>query len=325
MNKRSIFRSCILLLFFLVPLLNIFRIDLLSNHFFMFGSEFAFSEGRILLYAILLIVYSFVAIAVWFGRQFCGWACPHNKFLIHLNRILSLPVFQKHPVLKTIVDTVILLICAPVITFGVIAYFYDPAQLLSYIIHFDLSAWTFRAFLTISVFFFILLNSRLRYKFCRVSCPYGIFQMALSDKHSRKDGCKNMVRGSGLILTVVMLVLVSLFTWTISANTGFAISLGKNLQNVPVQNYIIYTYNLNVENLTGKPASYSISYSGIPTAWKTDLPKRIDTKPHSTADIPLLFRVDQGSIDTNTKITLSIKNDSGKVMERQFCIFPVKS
>ncbi|WP_047150685.1 4Fe-4S binding protein [Aneurinibacillus tyrosinisolvens] len=154
MSKRSLFRAFFLILFFLVPFLDIFRIDLSANHFFLFGSEFAFSEGRILLYAVLLMVFAFVAIAVWFGRQFCGWACPHNKFLIYMNRLRSLPVFERNPLLKNSVDTLILLLCAPIITYGLISYFYNPMLLFSSIIHFDMSVWTFRAFLTVSFFFF---------------------------------------------------------------------------------------------------------------------------------------------------------------------------
>ncbi|WP_161798149.1 FixG Ig-like domain-containing protein [Aneurinibacillus tyrosinisolvens] len=148
--------------------------------------------------------------------------------------------------------------------------------------------------------------------------------MALSGKRSTNGGFKNMVRGSGLVLTVIMVLLVSMFTFALSANTGFAISLGKNLQNIPVQNRIVYTYDLKIENLTGKAASYSVSYNGVPDAWETKLPKQVEVKPHAMENVPLLFRTDEKSLNTNTTITVLIKNDSGKTMERQFSIFPVR-
>ncbi|WP_161798182.1 4Fe-4S binding protein [Aneurinibacillus tyrosinisolvens] len=87
MKKRTITQISILLLFFIVPLLDIFRIDLVDLHFYVLRQRFSFSDGLILLLTVLLLVFAFVSIAQWFGRQFCGWMCPHNTFSGYLTKI----------------------------------------------------------------------------------------------------------------------------------------------------------------------------------------------------------------------------------------------
>ncbi|WP_047151511.1 FixG Ig-like domain-containing protein [Aneurinibacillus tyrosinisolvens] len=216
---------------------------------------------------------------------------------------------------------------APLIGFSMIAYFYNPSDLLHEIINLDTSAWSLWAYSITSVFFFVMIN-RLRHHFCRNACPYGMLQMILSDKNSRKGGVRNMFRGAGLALTILMMVLASFLLFAIYTNIGFAISIGKNLQGVPVQGRIIYTYNLQIENLKNKPAVFHINYENIPAAWNLKIPEEapneVKTGPNSTKSIPLLFRVDQASIGQSNIITVKIANEDGKEITRQINIFPIK-
>jgi len=133
-----------------------------------------------------------------------------------------------------------------------------------------------------------------------------------------------MFRGAGLVLTLLMTVMTSILLFSIFTNTGFAVSIGKNLQGVPAENRIIYTYNLQIENLKDKPATFTLTYQNVPESWDVILPSRVKAEPNSVASETLLFRIDQGSIGKNTAIMIIITNEEGKKIEREISIFPIK-
>ncbi|AMA72537.1 MULTISPECIES: 4Fe-4S binding protein [Aneurinibacillus] len=323
MSKRAFMQVTILILFFIVPLLDIFRIDVTHLHFYVLTKSFSFNEGYILLLTVLVLVFTFVSISQWFGRQFCGWLCPHNTFSKYLTKITHSRTLRNHPALRTVLDIGLSLVFAPIIAFSMIAYFYNPKDLFREITSLDTGAWAFWAYVLTTIFFFIMVN-RLRHVFCRNACPYGMLQMILSDKNSRTGGIKNMFRGTGLVLTVLMAVMVSILLFAIFTSTGFTVSIDKNLQGVPSENHIIYTYNLQVENLRDKPATYKLKYKNIPENWDVILPTEIKVAPHSVANESLLFRIGRKSIGENTTITIVIINEEGKTIERKISIFPIQ-
>ncbi|GEN32796.1 4Fe-4S binding protein [Aneurinibacillus danicus] len=323
MSKRMLLQATILILFFIVPLLDIFRIDLVHLHFYVLTKSFSFNDGYILLLTVLVLVFTFVSISQWFGRQFCGWMCPHNTFSVYLTKITNSKTLRNNAGLRNAIDIGLSLIFAPLIGFSMIAYFYSPKDLFEEIITFDTGAWSFWAYILATVFFFVMIN-RLRHSFCRSACPYGMLQMILSDKNSRTGGIKNMFRGAGLVLTLLMTVMTSILLFSIFTNTGFAVSIGKNLQGVPAENRIIYTYNLQIENLKDKPATFTLTYQNVPESWDVILPSRVKAEPNSVASETLLFRIDQGSIGKNTAIMIIITNEEGKKIEREISIFPIK-
>ncbi|MFT9848020.1 4Fe-4S binding protein [Aneurinibacillus sp. REN35] len=322
MSKRTLSQITILILFFIVPLLDIFRIDLTHLHFYVLTKSFSFSDGYILLLTVLVLVFVFVSISQWFGRQFCGWMCPHNTFSGYLTKITNSKRLRENAGLRNAIDIGLSLIFAPIIGFSMIAYFYNPKDLLQEIITLN-TTWAFWAYVLTSAFFFVMIN-RLRHKFCRSSCPYGMLQMILSDKNSRTGGIKNMFRGAGLVLTLLLTVMTSLLVFAIFTSTGFAVSIGKNLQGVPAENRIIYTYNLQVENLKSKPATFALTYENVPPSWDVILPPTVQAEPNSVANENLLFRIDEGSLGKNTNIKITITGEDGKKIEREISIFPVK-
>ncbi|WP_027417542.1 4Fe-4S binding protein [Aneurinibacillus terranovensis] len=323
MKNRTWLQVLILVLFFIVPLFDIFRIDMVHLHFYVLGRKFSFDDGYILLLTVLVLVFTFVSISKWFGRQFCGWMCPHNTFSGYLTKLTNSKALKNNATLRNTIDIGLSVIFAPVIGFSMIAYFYNPQDLLAEIIHFDTSAWSFWAYFITTVFFFLMIN-RLRHKFCRNACPYGMLQMILSDKNSRQGGFRNMFRGAGFVLTILMTVMISLLLVAIFNSTGFAVSIAKNIQGIPAQNKIIYTYNLEIENLEKQPMAYTLEYKNIPQTWDSPQVKTVTVPANSVSTQSLIFRIDQGSVGINTNVTVIVKNEKGKTIERELNIFPIR-
>ncbi len=75
-----VIQPIMLALFFLSPVTNLFRADMLASHLIFLGKTYPFEIQYLMwipigFYAIVLLV----AIGTAFlGRIFCGWACPHN-------------------------------------------------------------------------------------------------------------------------------------------------------------------------------------------------------------------------------------------------------
>ncbi len=67
-------------LFFLSPVLNAFRVDMLSERVVFWGQAYPFSHSVIQWIPIGFYggVLAIAVTSLIFGRLFCGWSCPHN-------------------------------------------------------------------------------------------------------------------------------------------------------------------------------------------------------------------------------------------------------
>lgn len=323
MNKRTLSQVSVLLLFFLVPIFDLFRIDLTHLHFFVLRRSFAFSEGLILLLVILTLVLFFIAISKWFGRQFCGWMCPHNTFSGYLTKLTHSKTLKNNKALCQTIDIGLSVIFAPIISFAFVAYFYNPMDLLNDIKTFNTSGWAFWAYILISVFFFIMIN-RLRHNFCRNVCPYGMLQMLLSDKNSQKGGIQNMFKGMGLVLTLAIVGMASFAMYLIFTSTGYSLSISKNptLSGIEIKDHYIYEYDLTVENLKTNTENFTLELTDVPKEWEVDSPKEFTINGSTVYENKLIFKADKESYNKNFIVTVTVKNAEGKVMQKQLNIFP---
>lgn len=324
--KSAIARILMLLAFFALPLFNIFRVDLLNFHFYVLGQKFNFSKGYILLVAVLIFVFIFVTIAKWFGRQFCGWVCPHHKYVMFLNSLQNMKYLKDNRALRFIVEYGIILISSPIISFGFISYFYPPKKLFTEIITLDIMNISILAFVLYSVFFFVMLHRKIRINYCRNNCPYGILQMAIRDKDSvgNVQGFKNAFRGTGMILTFVMAFLISILAYGIITNKGFTPSILKMEQGRVVGDYVSYSYELSIENLEDKTVTYKINFKNIPSTWVVDVPTELTVNKDETVSRDIFFKVDEGSLNQNYIIVVEFVNEKGKTVERAIPIYPFK-
>ncbi len=311
-----------LILFFLVPLLNLFRIDLPNLRFFLLGRQFTFNEGYILLLVILTLVFTFVSISQWFGRQFCGWLCPHNTFSGYLIRITKWSWLKSASARKT-VDLVLSILFAPIITFCLLAYFMSPWDMWRTLITGDWLTHTGIFFIGGCLMFFLMIY-KLRYRFCQHACPYGMLQMILSGGNQKRALKQSMFSGVGLVLLVVMVTLVSLTTYFALKSPGYAISLEKKLDGVVSENKLVYSYDLTVENLKAKPVTYTVRYNGVGTNWQNTLPEQMTLGPNETQTRPLVFRLDKTDIGKSYPIEIIVANENQQEQVRRITLFPVQ-
>ena len=152
---RLLVRITALALFFLVPVLNLFRIDLVNQHFYLLTQKFSFHEGYILLLAILTLVFSFVSISQWFGRQFCGWLCPHNTFVGYLIRFTK---WNTNQVIRHSVDLLLSIIFAPIIAFCLLSYFINPFDIWNIIRSGAILNCSGISYIVLTMFFFLMIN-----------------------------------------------------------------------------------------------------------------------------------------------------------------------
>ncbi len=319
---RPLTQVGIFLLFFIVPLLDLFRMDLTQLQFYVFRKSFSFNEAYILLLCVLLLVFFFVGISKWFGRQFCGWMCPHNTFSVYITKITGMDKLKSNPALRKFLNIFLSVLFAPIIAFSMIAYFFDPITLFQEIIGLQWNSWAFGAYALLVLFFFFMIF-KLRSNFCRNACPYGMFQMILSDKDSRPGGFKNMFRGAGLVLLIIVVSLMGLLGFSIYSSSGFSVSIDKKIQGLPTEDYLTYAYGLSIHNNYNREVTYSINYQGIPDGWDVKLPEQISVGSSGTHSETMMFRVDKHSHNQNHSILISIRSDDGHLIEKQLNIYPV--
>lgn len=313
----------IFILFFIVPLFDIFRMDLLQLRFFVFGQSYAYNEGYILLICVFLMVFSFLAISRWFGRQFCGWMCPHNTFSFFINRILDSVSLRKNIGLRRGIEFGLSALIAPIIAYCLISYFFDPFDLFKDIITLEWKNRSVAAYITLVCIFFVMIF-RQRTSFCRLACPYGMFQMSFADQNSRTGGLKNMFKGPGLFLLIMVVSLVSLLGITINSTVGFSATIGKELQGVPAGDFLTYTYTLKIQNNQEEPMTYKVKYSGIPASWEVQAPEKIIVEPTASHSETLLFRIDKQSVNQTYPVTIDITSEDAHIIQKKLIILPVE-
>ncbi|RKD24063.1 hypothetical protein BEP19_06545 [Ammoniphilus oxalaticus] len=321
--SRPIAQVSFFLLFFFVPLLNIFRVDLTDLKFYLFATTFRFSEGYILLIIILFIVFLFVGISKWFGRQFCGWMCPHNTFSVYLYKLTQSKMMKNKPLLSRTIDFSLPIFLAPLIAFSALAYLFDPFNLAEQIFTLRWNNWTVGVFLLLSCVFFLMIF-RLRSRFCRHACPYGIFQMTFADKHSNLRGIKNMFQGTGLVLFLILSSLVGLLGFSLYSTNSYSAIIEKQIQGVPAGEFSTYTYILNVRNNAKETLNCEIDYEGIPASWEVSLPEQIEVDGMMAHEETILLRIDQASMNQHHNILITLKNSDGSIIEKKLNIFPVQ-
>lgn len=210
--RKLIHLTCVAI-FFALPFANLMRFDIPRQRFYFFGYELWISEFSIIFFSMMFLMFIVAAMAMLYGRVYCGYLCPQmifseasialeskltrtiNKYVrwnAPQRKLLSLALF--YPIAAT---------CSVVLAFGFISYFVEPRDLLHRLARLDLKttggiAGASTTLLTLLDFLF------LRQRFCTTVCPYGYLQGMLGDGdtlivHYRDEGrecieCKKCVR-----------------------------------------------------------------------------------------------------------------------------------
>jgi len=191
--RKTVQTICVLL-FILLPLFDIMRVDIPRQRFYFFGVELWISEFAILFLTMMFFWILIAAMAMIYGRFWCGYLCPQMIFSEAANSIenwITRKVnrrFSKSSdnarcwISKALVYT---LGIPPSIFFAFVfvSYFVPPVDLFHRLMRFDIrtAGGILGAAVTAVTFFDFAF---LRQRFCTSICPYGYLQNMLADKHT---------------------------------------------------------------------------------------------------------------------------------------------
>jgi polyferredoxin len=190
--RRFLVQPAFWALFFLSPWFNWFRVDMLQQQIVLLGKNYAFSNQTVwwlpigFYGGVLLIAF----VCVFYGRLFCGWACPHNTMTEWTRAFRglvgreSLPKWlkglsQKKPALKMPLIALSLAMAVGltfVLATSLAGFVVPPAWILE-----QWSGGAPHIALVYGQALFTLIGLFLLYgghDFCRTCCPYGMSQGA---------------------------------------------------------------------------------------------------------------------------------------------------
>lgn len=191
--KRKLTQALTISLIILIPASGVFRIDLSTASFIIFGQQVLWSN-YVLIFGLALMVATIPIITyMTIGTVWCGWACPQNmlsewannltfKFLgkrasVDIDQNLKIAA-DKNKLLNWIILAVIFLLAAMVLAVVPFFLFYSPAEVWG-MVTFDSSSQlaVFMHRLYYFAAFLLFLNiAVMRHFFCDYICIYRIGQ-----------------------------------------------------------------------------------------------------------------------------------------------------
>ena len=169
------------LLILLIPFIqpggeSLLRLDAATRTLLFFGSRIRIEEFYLFLVVVLILVFSFLLIAMVSGRVWCGWLCPQSTFS-DIFHFFSNKLQPLHPrFLSFAIEYVIMLLFSFLVASNLVWYFIPPREYLLRLMtgNLGVAAGTSLVAGFLLVFFNLLLVRR---KFCKTICPYGRIQL----------------------------------------------------------------------------------------------------------------------------------------------------
>jgi len=190
--RKTVHVICVVI-FFLLPLSNLMRIDIPRQRFYFFGYELWISEFSIIFFSMMFLMFVVAAMAMLWGRVYCGYLCPQMIFSeasialeTRLQRTVNKYVggsARTRNLLSKVIFYAVASAASVVLAFIFISYFVEPRDLLHRLLSFDIKtaggiAGATTTLLTLIDFLFV------RLRFCTTVCPYGYLQGMLTDGHT---------------------------------------------------------------------------------------------------------------------------------------------
>jgi len=191
--RKTVQTSCFLV-FVTLPLFNIMRVDLLRQRFYVFGTELWISEFAIVFLTLMFLWILIAAMAMVYGRFWCGYLCPQMIFSETANslektiiRFVNKKMVNAGPGLRRVAAAVlvgiIFLPASVFVTFVFVSYFVPPLDLFHRLLGLDIRTAGGIAGASVTLVTFLDF-ALLRQRFCTAICPYGYLQNMLKDKHT---------------------------------------------------------------------------------------------------------------------------------------------
>ena len=179
--------------------LPLLRLDFSEDRFIFFGMIFRMQDTQLLAYLIIFSLVSLFFFTSLRGRVWCSMGCPQTVFLDWLIRpieeALEGPAHKRRAqdklskwswnlrVRKALKHLIFLLIASG-LAHGFLAFFVDPAEMLTWLIEDPGKHWF--AFLTVTFVTGLLYVdfAYFREQFCAFVCPYAKFQAVMVDEYT---------------------------------------------------------------------------------------------------------------------------------------------
>lgn len=174
------------------------HLNISQRQFIFFGHTLFAHDGPYIFLIFGMIVFSLAFATAWYGRIWCGWACPQTVFIDTLYRRLEEWIEGNHlvrkklneapwtisKITKKILKWSLYVVVSVHIAHSFFAYFVGARELL--LISFKSPFDNLGLFIAVYVISFLTLINFgwFREQFCLVACPYGRFQAALMDEKS---------------------------------------------------------------------------------------------------------------------------------------------
>lgn len=210
--RKAIHLACVII-FFALPFANLMRFDIPRQRFYFFGYELWISEFSIIFFSLMFLMFVVTAMAMLYGRVYCGYLCPQmifseasialeSKLTRTVNKYVRWGARQRKALSRTLFYG-IAAAGSVVLAFVFISYFVEPRDLFHRLLTLDIRttggfAGAATTLLTLIDFLFV------RQRFCTTVCPYGYLQGMLGDGdtlivHYRDENqdcieCKKCVR-----------------------------------------------------------------------------------------------------------------------------------
>lgn len=174
------------------------HLNITKGQFVFFGKTLFAHDGPFIFLFFGIVVFGLALATSWYGRVWCGWACPQTVFIdiiyrkieewiegnhIARKKLVSSPwTFQK--ILKKSFKWSLYVLISIHIAHSFFAYFVGARELL--FITLDSPFENLGLFIAVYVISFLTLINFgwFREQFCLVACPYGRLQAALMDEKS---------------------------------------------------------------------------------------------------------------------------------------------
>jgi polyferredoxin len=187
--RKLIHFACVVI-FFILPLSSLMRLDIPRQRFYFFGYELWISEFSIVFFSIMFLMFVVAAMAMFYGRVYCGYLCPQmifseaslaleGKLQRTVNKYVRWDAKRRNYLSKSLFYMISGL-GATVLAFVFISYFVDPRDLFHRLMSLDIK--TTGGFAGAVTTLLILVDFLfLRQRFCTTVCPYGYLQGMLGD------------------------------------------------------------------------------------------------------------------------------------------------
>ncbi len=187
---RKVIHVVCVIIFFALPFANLIRADIPHQRVYLFGYELWINEFSILFFAMMFLMFVVAAMAMLYGRVYCGYLCPQMIFSeasLTLESKISRTVNKyvrwnggARMLLSRSLFYSVATLASILLAFVFISYFVEPRDLLHRLLSFDIKtaggiAGAATTLLTLLDFLF------LRQRFCTTVCPYGYLQGMLGD------------------------------------------------------------------------------------------------------------------------------------------------